>query len=216
MTALVRLAGSSLLLLALTVLFTAPTTAQDDGWVSIFDGKTFDGWKVGENSDTFTIQDGNIQVFGPRAHLFYAGAVGNHNFRNFEWKADIMTFPGANSGMFIHTEYQETGWPQKGYEIQVNNSHTDTIRTGSLYNVVKVSVPPAQDNEWFTQHITVRGNRVTASVNGTLVMEYEEPADLQPPANMPNRRLSSGTVALQGHDPKSKVLYRNIMIKVLP
>jgi hypothetical protein len=162
------------------------------------------------------VQDGHVQVLGPRAHLFYAGEVGNHDFKNFEWRAEVMTFPGANSGMYIHTEYQETGWPQKGYEIQVNNSHTDPIRTGSLYNVVKVEVPPAQDNEWFTQHITVQGKRITARVNGKQVMEYTEPDDLQPPANMPQRRLSSGTVALQGHDPKSRVLYRNIQVKLLP
>jgi hypothetical protein len=216
MTALVRLACSSVVMTALTLLPLATTSAQGDGWVTIFDGKTLNGWKVGENADTFSVQDGHVQVLGPRAHLFYAGEVGNHDFKNFEWRAEVMTFPGANSGMYIHTEYQETGWPQKGYEIQVNNSHTDPIRTGSLYNVVKVEVPPAQDNEWFTQHITVQGKRITARVNGKQVMEYTEPDDLQPPANMPQRRLSSGTVALQGHDPKSRVLYRNIQVKLLP
>ncbi len=216
MTALVRLACSSVVMTALTLLPLATTSAQGDGWVTIFDGKTLNGWKVGENADTFSVQDGHVQVLGPRAHLFYAGEVGNHDFKNFEWRAEVMTFPGANSGMYIHTEYQETGWPQKGYEIQVNNSHTDPIRTGSLYNVVKVEVPPAQDNEWFTQHITVQGKRITARVNGKQVMEYTEPDDLQPPANIPQRRLSSGTVALQGHDPKSRVLYRNIQVKLLP
>jgi hypothetical protein len=216
MTALVRLACASLLVLGLAALPTVPTTAQGDGWVSIFDGKSLNGWKVGENADSFKVVDGHIEVFGPRAHLFYAGEVGNHNFTNFEWRADIMTFPGANSGMYIHTEYQETGWPSKGYEIQVNNSHTDPIRTGSLYNVVNVTTPPAKDNEWFTQHITVNGKRITSSVNGKQLMEYVEPDDLQPPANNPNRRLSSGTVALQAHDPKSRILYRNIQVKVLP
>ena len=89
--------------------------AQSDGWVSIFDGKTLDGWKASENPSTFSVKDGMLVVDGPRAHLYYVGSVGNHNFTNFEWKADVMTTPGSNSGMYFHTEYQETGWPSKGY-----------------------------------------------------------------------------------------------------
>jgi hypothetical protein len=216
MHSLVRLSCAAL---ALTVLvFSAPRalTAQDDGWVSLFDGKTLTGWKVGENAATFSVVDGVLQVFGPRAHLYYDGPVGNHDFTNFEWKADVMTFPGANSGMYFHTAYQEGGWPQKGYEVQVNNSHTDTIRTGSLYNIVNVTTPPARDHEWFTQHIVVRGKRVTISVNGKQLVDYTEPANAERPADMKGRLLSSGTFAIQGHDPKSKVHYRNIMVKVLP
>jgi hypothetical protein len=216
MHSLVRLSCAALALTALV--FTAPRalTAQNDGWVSLFDGKTLDGWKVGENAATFSVVDGVLQVFGPRAHLYYDGPVANHDFTNFEWKADVMTFPGANSGMYFHTAYQEGGWPQKGYEVQVNNSHTDTIRTGSLYNIVNVTTPPAKDHEWFTQHIVVRGKRVTISVNGKQLVDYTEPANAERPADMKGRLISSGTFALQGHDPKSKVHYRNIMVKVLP
>jgi hypothetical protein len=216
MHSLVRLSCAALALTALV--FTAPRalTAQNDGWVSLFDGKTLDGWKVGENAATFSVVDGVLQVFGPRAHLYYDGPVANHDFTNFEWKADVMTFPGANSGMYFHTAYQEGGWPQKGYEVQVNNSHTDTIRTGSLYNIVNVTTPPAKDHEWFTQHIVVRGKRVTISVNGKQLVDYTEPANAERPADMKGRLISSGTFAIQGHDPKSKVHYRNIMVKVLP
>jgi hypothetical protein len=185
-----------------------------DGWRPLFDGKTLDGWKVGENAATFSVQDGAIVVFGPRAHLYYMGPVENHVFRNFEWKADVMTFPGSNSGMYFHTEYQEGGWPQKGYEVQVNNSHTDPIRTGSLYNIVNVmNTAPAKDNEWFTQHIIVQGKTVTIKVNGKTTAEYTEPADVTRPADMKGRLISQGTFALQGHDPKSRVHYRNIMVK---
>ena len=216
MSAFVRVASATIALLVLLI-GTAPlTTAQDDGWVSLFDGKSLDGWKVGENASTFSVVDGVLQVFGPRAHLYYAGPVNSHTFTNFEWKADIMTFPSANSGMYFHTEYQEGGWPAKGYEVQVNNSHTDTIRTGSLYNIVNVTTPPAKDHEWFTQHIVVRGKRVTISVNGKQLVDYTEPDNVEWPDSMKQRVLSSGTFALQGHDPKSKVHYRNIMVKVLP
>ena len=187
-----------------------------DGWMPLFDGKTLDGWKVGENAAPFSVQDGAIVVFGPRAHLYYMGPVENHVFRNFEWKADVMTFPGSNSGMYFHTEYQDGGWPQKGYEVQVNNSHTDPIRTGSLYNIVNVmNTAPAKDNEWFTQHIIVQGKTVTIKVNGKTTAEYTEPADVTRPADMKGRLISQGTFALQGHDPKSRVHYKNIMVKPL-
>jgi hypothetical protein len=181
--------------------------APSDGWTKLFDGKTLDGWKVGENASTFSVEDGAIVVFGNRAHLFYDGPLKNHNFKNFEFKAKVMTFPGANSGMYIHTTYQETGWPEKGYEIQVNNSHTDWRRTGSVYAIQDVKEAPAKDNEWFTQHIIVQGKKITVKVNDKVINEYTEGE---------GGRLSSGTVALQGHDPKSKVLYKDIMVKPLP
>ncbi len=194
--------------------------AQDkkkaDGWVSIFDGKTLEGWKVGENAATFKVENGAIVVDGPRAHLFYVGPVMDHNFKDFEFKADVMTMPGSNSGMYFHTEYQETGWPAKGYEVQVNNTHTDPKKTGGLYGVKDVNPAPAKDNEWFTQHIIVEGKRVRIMVNGVTTADYTEPENMERPQSMSGRLLSSGTVALQGHDPKSKVLYKNIMVRALP
>lgn len=216
MSVVIRLSSAMAALLILLAGSPTRLIAQDDGWVPLFDGKSLEGWKVGENADTFSVVEGVLQVFGPRAHLYYDGPVNNHTFTNFEWKADIMTFPNANSGMYFHTEYQEGGWPSKGYEVQVNNSHTDTIRTGSLYNIVNITTPPARDHEWFTQHIVVRGKQVTISVNGTQLVDYTEPASVERPASMKGRVLSSGTFALQGHDPKSKVHYRNILVKVLP
>ena len=181
--------------------------APAEGWVTIFDGKTFNNWKISEHPETFTIKDGSIVVFGERAHLFYEGPVGNHNFKNFEFKASVMTTPGSNSGIFVHTEFQPEGWPSKGYEIQVNNTHTDWRKTGSVYALQDVKVAPANDNEWFTEHIIVNGDKVTVKVNDKIINEYTE----KDPA-----RIRTGTVALQGHDPKSKVFYKDVMVKILP
>ncbi|MCY7350329.1 MAG: DUF1080 domain-containing protein [Cytophagaceae bacterium] len=181
------------------------------GWVKIFDGKTLDGWKSAENPATFSVQDGAIVVFGPRAHLFYDGPVGNHDFKNFEFKATVMTMPGANSGMFIHTEYQDTDWPKKGYEIQVNQTHTDWRKTGSVYALQDVKEVFVKDNEWYTEHIIVQGKKVTVKINDKIINEYTESDD-----RTGAKRLSRGTVALQGHDPKSKVMYKDVMVKVLP
>src|SRR3954467_7989822 len=106
-----------------------------DGWTSLFDGKTLDGWKISEKPGTFSVKDGEIIVRGDRSHLFYDGPVLNHSFKNFEFKADVMTRKGANSGVYFHTEFQQTGFPNRGYEVQVNNTHTDPKKTAGLYSI---------------------------------------------------------------------------------
>ncbi len=193
-------------------------TAKSDGWISLFDGKTLNGWTANENKDSFKVQDGKIIVNGERSHLFYTGPVMNAKFTNFEWKADIMTLPNSNSGMYFHTQFQDSGWPDKGYEVQVNNSHGDWRRTGGLYAVVDVKEAPAKDNEWFTQHIIVNGKHITIKVNGVVTVDYTEPDSISQTGypGMPGRKLSSGTFALQGHDPGSTVYFKNIMVKPLP
>jgi len=190
-------------------------TPKQDGWISLFDGKTLDGWKVGNNASTFSVQDGAIVAHGETAHLFYEGTVKNHDFRNFEFKADVMTEPGSNSGIYIHTQYQESGWPAKGYEVQVNNSHTDWRRTGSLYAVEDVKEVYVKDNTWFTEYVSVKGKHITIRINDKTVVDYTEPDNVQRPKDMAGRVLSSGTFALQGHDPNSKVHFKNIMVKPL-
>lgn len=189
---------------------------DDDGWIALFDGESLDGWRASENPETFRVENGEIVVFGPRAHLFYTGPVESADFRDFEWAAEVLTHPGANSGMYFHTEYQESGWPAKGYEVQVNNSHSDPRRTGSLYAIQDVADPPSRDGEWFTQRVVVQGDRVQVFVNDEQVVDYTEPPNAERPADMAQRLLSSGTIALQGHDPESRVHYRNIRIRPLP
>jgi hypothetical protein len=186
-----------------------------DEWISLFDGKSLKDWKVGANAGTFKVENGMIVVNGPTAHLFYDGDVQGHNFKNFEFKADVMTFPGSNSGIYFHTAYQDSSWPSKGYEVQVNNSHTDWRRTGSLYAVVDVKEVFVKDNEWFTEYIKVQGKRVIIKLNDKTVVDYTEPDNVQRPPDMAGRIISSGTFALQGHDPKSKVYFKNIMVKPL-
>ena len=189
--------------------------ANNDGWISLFDGKSLNGWKVGENASTFTVQDGAIVANGPVAHLFYDGEVKNHDFRNFEFKTDVMTTPGSNSGLYFHTAFQQSSWPQKGYEVQVNNSQEDWRRTGSLYAIQDVKEVHVKDNEWYTESITVKDKHVTIKINDKTVVEYDEPENVQREKGMEGRVLSSGTFAIQGHDPKSKVYFRNIMVKPL-
>ncbi|MGA0559081.1 3-keto-disaccharide hydrolase [Larkinella sp. VNQ87] len=190
--------------------------AGKDGWISLFDGKSLDGWKVGKNAESFKIEDGAIAVNGQVAHLFYDGPVQNHDFKNFQFKAKVMTLPGSNSGMYFHTQYQEASWPRKGFEVQVNNSHTDWRRTASLYAIQDVKETYVKDNEWYTEEIMVQGKKVTIKINDKVVNEYTEPDNVERSKDMAERKISSGTFALQAHDPKSKVYFKDIMVKVLP
>ena len=192
-----------------------------DGWYTIFNGKDFDGWKKSnDNQDTFNVVDGEIVVRGKVCHLFYDGPVKDANFKNFEWKCDVLTKPNSNSGMYFHTKWQDKGFPETGIECQVNNSHTDQIRTGSLYKLQDIVTAskdsPAKDDEWFTQTITVNGNHITVKVNDKVVNEYTWPEGLKRTGGFEKNLLGSGTFALQGHDPGSEVHYKNIKVKPLP
>ena len=187
-----------------------------DGWISLFDGKSLKDWKVGKNASTFSVDSGMIIVNGPTAHLFYVGDVHDHDFKNFEFKAQVMTTPGSNSGIYFHTVYQEASWPEKGFEVQVNNSHTDWKRTGSLYDVQDIKEVYVKDYEWFTEYIKVEGKHVIVKINDKQVVDYTEPENTKAPDNHSGRVISSGTFALQGHDPNSKVYFKDIMVKPLP
>lgn len=186
---------------------------SDDGFVTIFDGKTFNGWKPSvENSNTWKIEDGAFVTRGSRSHLFYVGDP--KPFKNFELKVDVMTKPGANGGIYFDTQYQAYGWPTNGFECQVNNTESDWKRTGSLYDVANLGATPAKDNEWWTQDILVEGNTVTVKINDITVLQYIEPPGAQPgPVFV--RKLGEGTFALQAHDPTSVVYYKNIRVKRL-
>ncbi len=208
------------ILIVLVLMLASCSSSQkargDKGWISLFNGQSLDGWKVSENPQTFSVEDGSIKVAGPRSHLYYDGAVSNHVFKNFELKMQVMTKPGSNSGVYFHTEYQAKGFPDKGFEVQVNNSHTDWKRTAGLYDIVDTRDVNVGDNEWFTLYINVQGKHVITKINDKTVVDYTEPEGAVAPKNHPGRLISSGTFALQGHDPKSIVFYKDIMVKPLP
>jgi hypothetical protein len=201
---------------AITVSFLSAQLAAaqtEEGFTSLFDGKTFAGWKTAEeHTNTWSIADGAFVTHGDRCHLFYVGD--EKPFKDFELKVDVMTEPHANGGIYFHTRYQESGWPTNGFESQVNVSHSDWKKTGSLYDVANLGNTPAKDKEWWTQDITVQGGKVTVKINGVLVLEYTEPPGAQP-GKVFTRKLAEGTFALQAHDPKSVVRYKNIRVKRL-
>jgi hypothetical protein len=201
-------------LLTLLVMI-APVSAQN-GWVVLFNGKDLTGWTVNENFRTFSVKDGAIVAHGQRSHCFYTGDFKNHLFRNYEVMVDVMTEPKANGGVYVDTEFEDKGWPAKGFEVQVNNTYpNDPRKTASLYEVQDVTDQLVKDNEWFTEDITVKDDTITVKLNGKEVVHWTQPANWAGTKDFVGRRIAPGTIALQGHDAGSTVYYKNIRIRML-
>jgi endo-1,4-beta-xylanase len=203
------------------------TTARESGqpeWIPLFDGKTLTGWQPSERPESWTVSDGAIVTRGDRSHLFYVGPVANHTFKNFELSAEVMTTPGSNSGIYVHTSLQGPGFPAAGYELQVINSnppvkgnaYVEHKMTGSIYAIRNNWRAPVGDNQWFTYRIRVAGKTIRTFINDVQVCEYTEPENPWRPADKKGRLLGSGTFALQAHDPGSTVRFRAIRVRILP
>ena len=181
----------------------APTDGND-GWVPIFDGATLAGWKANEHPESWSVKEGAIVGHGERSHLYYE----KEQLEDFELKTEVMINKGGNSGVYFHIARHDEGWFFDGHEVQINNSHTDPVRTGSLWAVVKLYESNAKDDEWFPLHIAVKGKNIVVRVNGKIVVDYTEPK-----GTTDARRIGRGFLALQAHDPGSVVKFRNILLK---
>jgi hypothetical protein len=220
----------------------AQTPAVEEGFVSLFDGQSLEGWRVGDNASVFSAKDGMIVMECTNrrpAHLFYEGDVNHHAFKNFDLRVEVMTYPGCNSGIYFHTRFQEAGFPHLGIECQVDNSHSDWRRTGSLYGIKELTwgpqtppadnkedttafaTPPVTDNVWYTQEVICENGKVTVKLDGKKMFDYQV-ADAETEHKLPSGGtwLPEGTIALQGHPPMadhiSKACFKNIRIKILP
>lgn len=171
--------------------------AGKNGWVAMFDGKTLDGWKASELPENWTVENGTIAGKGTRTHLFWM----KEECGDCEFFAEVKLANNSNSGMYIRAKYGP-GWPE-GYEAQVNNSAKDPVRTGSLYNIVKNFDTYIPDDTWWSQHIIAKGNHIIIKVNQKTVVDHVEAKNLH----------TKGYLALQQHDPGSKVWYRNLMYR---
>jgi len=197
MRILLVIAAASVLMLSVSARNKAP---KKDEWKPIFDGSTLEGWKANENPESWTVKDGAIRGDGPASHLFYMGEI----CRNCEFKADVRINHGGNSGMYFRTAFGP-GFP-KGYEAQIDNTHTDPVRTGSLYNFVKVFEQLIPDDTWWSQHIIVEGNHIQIFVNDKKTVDFIDEQNT----------FTAGYLALQQHNAGSVVEFKNLMMKELP
>jgi hypothetical protein len=194
-----------------------PSRTVESGYVSLFNGKDLTGWKASANADSFKVENGAIvaNAVGQPSHLFYDGTVGNHAFQDFDLRLDVLARYRSNGGVYVMTEFQPQGFPGKGFEIQVNNSHSDRIRTGSLYHVVDLSNIPGKDDEWIPMEIKGQGNTITVALKGQEVLRWTQPADWAGAYDTAGRKIGPGTIAFQSHDLYSVTAYANIRIKLL-
>jgi len=204
-----RLLGALSLMSLLALLILVPGSKADDkktdGWVAVFNGKDLDGWKIAyggkgnKDNSSWKVVDGMIVSDGEISHLFSPRG----DYKNFEARAEIMISDKGNSGFYFRTAYGP-GFPN-GYEAQVNATHGDPVRTGSVYNHVKIFKQLHKPDEWFSYHIKAIGNRIWVTVNGDLLYEYDDQANT----------YKQGHFAFQQHNLGSVVKVRKFEVKEL-
>jgi len=184
-------------------------SAQDKEWVSLFDGKSLDGWeKVGNEKSVWEVKDGAICGSGPASML-----VCTHGpYKNFRYRAEIKINDKGNSGLYFRTT-RKPGFSD-GYEAQIDSTHRDPIRTGSLYGMCHVYTRLVEPGTWFTYEIEVRDDiwrnkavtRIKITVDDNELYEF---LDFK-------QTFKEGHFAFQQHDPGSRVSIRKIQVMELP
>lgn len=214
-------------ILILSVCLVLPGLSRE--WESLFNGTNLVGWtSTEETTGCWSVVDGAIRASNGPSHLFFDT---DKPFRDFAFEAQVKTEAMANSGIYLCTQFQKSGWPEAGFEAQINCSNGDARKSGSLSDRCSIWVPPVkpgkehlvphvwlnasgellsfrpeaphEDNEWFTYSIRVRGKLVETRINGQIVVRYtmKDEADLPP-----------GTFALQAHDPLSTTWFKDLKV----
>ena len=188
---------------------------QKVDWVPLFDSNTLDNWTATGSARSFSIDRDAIKASGEPGFLYYTGDVFyGARFRDFDFKAQVKSEGGANSGIFFHVAKSSEAFPSQGYEVQIHNGGQDPDKTGSLVGIAKAEGVAIPEGEWFDLEISVRGRVIITRVNGKEVVTHQQPADWQPPEDFPGRRISEGTFALQCHFPESGATwFRDIAVR---
>ncbi|TWU00996.1 3-keto-disaccharide hydrolase [Stieleria varia] len=201
---LLRLFTVSFLLLAGSV-----AGAADGKWESLFDGKTLKGWdKVGSEDSEWSVKEGLLTGSGQASMLVYS----TRPYKNFRYRAEIKINDGGNSGMYFRTT-PKPGFTD-GYEAQIDSTHSDPIRTGSIYGMCHVYQQHVKPDTWFHYEIEVRDDvwrgremtRIKVTIDGNELYEY---LDF-------DKTFKEGHFAFQQHDPGSIVHIRKVEVMELP
>jgi hypothetical protein len=193
----------------------APGDEKKDGWVQLFNGKDLTGWKTHPSSPgDWKVEDGVLVGRGKASHLF----SNRGDYKNFHYKVECQINDKGNSGQYFRTKFKK-GFPT-GYEAQINATHGDKVKSGSLYpdgrqkdmreagtmKQIVVLEAPHKPDEWFTQEVICNGDKITILVNGKKTVEWTDP----------KHRFKEGHFAIQQHDPGSVVKVRKVEVKELP
>ena len=183
---------------------------KDEGWKQLLNGKDLTGWKTHpDDKAKWSVKDGCIFGEGPAGHLFSERG----DYENFRFRVEAKINDKGNSGQYFRTQFGP-GFP-KGYEAQINATHGDKIRTGSLYpsfgklsesdraKILVLNTAPHGPDEFFTQEVIADGPHIRILVNGKQTIDWTDP----------NNTFTKGHFALQGHDPGTVVMFKKIEYK---
>ena len=195
--------------LALMAMSANRSRAGDSEWVSLFDGQTLSGWtKGGSTNSNWEVKDGAIVGTGNSSMLYSP-----KSYKNFKFRTELKINDHGNSGVYFRSP-TTTGDFSKGYEAQVDSTHRDPIRTGSLYTFIHIYDQIVPPDTWFTYEIECvtrefRGSvipHIKVSINGKLLYEFLDHSNT----------WQEGHFAFQQHDPGSRVEIRKIEVQELP
>jgi hypothetical protein len=189
------------------------------GMMPLFDGSTFDGWRVVPGSQSrFDVEDGAIRVLGGRGFLETDAVARNFVFQ-FEAKTNGEKL---NSGVFFRAMPGTEDEPSNGYEFQIQNAFKNGDRTqpadfgtGAIFRRAPARKVVSNDQEWFFATLIADGPHFATWVNGYPVVDLtdDRPADENPRKGL---RLEAGHFSLQGHDPGTDLSFRNLRLAPLP
>jgi hypothetical protein len=182
----------------------------------IFNGRDLTGWTEypGKASKFTVTPEGWLNVKNGNGQLEYEHPVADFILQTEVFSNGLF----LNSGIFFRNIPGEF-W--QGYESQIMNGHfgdrTKPIDygTGAFYRRQKARKVVSDDFKWFHKTLVVAGDHMATWVNGYQVSDWTD--DREPNENARNgKRLEAGTIAIQGHDPKTDLSFRNIKLGMLP
>lgn len=182
----------------------ADTAPAGDGWITLFDGTSLDGWTM-TGPGRFTVEpDGSILSHGGMGLFYYAERPFRDYVLELDWK---VATDSTNSGVFVRFPEAPDPWyaVNTGYEIQIDDSQDPVHQTGAVYSFAAPShVASKPAGAWNRYRIEVRGQRYEIYLNGEKVNDFV------------GSRAREGYIGLQNHDDASQVWFRDIRVRPLP
>jgi 3-keto-disaccharide hydrolase len=141
----------------------------EDGWVTLFDGKTLDHFdKVGDAN--WRIEDG--AAVADRGNGFL---VTKDSYGDFQIRAEFWVGPDANSGIFIRATDPQKIDAKTAYEVNIwDDRPGKDYATGAIVDIAKVDPMPTSVGKWNVYEITAKGGTFTVVLNGQKTVEGKD------------------------------------------
>jgi len=183
---------------------------DNDGFVSLFNGKDFSGWVIMGKKEGWQIKDGVIHSDAATGGNWLRS---EKQYENFILKVDWRISKGGNSGVFIRSAEKGAPWTT-GYEVQISNAPRDDSHcTGSLYGYAAVNPRPDESaDKWHTFEIHCKGKQITVLADSEKCIDYDQSKS----EKTKNKPLKAYVGLQDAHASKGNYIqFRNVRIKVL-